>query len=51
MQDGILLAEIGLYSSLLQKSGSQPSLTSRAECTDFDAWKQKWGHLLGLFTL
>ncbi|KAH7305525.1 hypothetical protein B0I35DRAFT_112666 [Stachybotrys elegans] len=50
IQDEMRLAEILLYSTLLQNMGNRPTLTSRGECLNFDAWKQKWCHLLALPT-
>ncbi|KAH7144155.1 hypothetical protein B0J13DRAFT_622729 [Dactylonectria estremocensis] len=46
MQDGMLLAEILLCTILLQKLEGQTNLDSEGQCAEFQAWKQKWNHLL-----
>ncbi|CAJ2504750.1 Uu.00g121440.m01.CDS01 [Anthostomella pinea] len=50
MQDGMLVAEIMLYSTLHQKLSRQSYLGDGGECEEFLAWKQKWNHLLALST-
>ncbi|KAI0888515.1 uncharacterized protein GGS22DRAFT_156079 [Annulohypoxylon maeteangense] len=50
MQDGMLVAEIFLYSTLHQKLAHQSYLGDGGECKEFLAWKEKWNHLLGLST-
>ncbi|OTB10615.1 hypothetical protein K445DRAFT_322847 [Daldinia sp. EC12] len=50
MQDGMLVAEILLYSTLHQKLTHQSYLGDGGECKEFLAWKEKWSHLLGLPT-
>ncbi|KAI0376059.1 hypothetical protein F5Y04DRAFT_225637 [Hypomontagnella monticulosa] len=50
MQDGMLVAEILLYSSLHQKLANQSYLGDGSECKEFISWKDKWNHLLGLST-
>ncbi|KAM5380918.1 hypothetical protein ACJZ2D_003227 [Fusarium nematophilum] len=52
MQDGMLLAEIQLCTVLLQKleGAQQSTLDAEGQCTEFQAWKQKWGHLLSMPT-
>ncbi|KAF3011369.1 hypothetical protein E8E14_008590 [Neopestalotiopsis sp. 37M] len=50
MQDGMLVAEILLYSVLHQKLSRRSYLDSNGECEDFRAWKQKWNHLMSLST-
>ncbi|KAI2466299.1 hypothetical protein F4781DRAFT_424182 [Annulohypoxylon bovei var. microspora] len=50
MQDGMLVAEILLYSTLHQKLAHQSYLGDGGECKEFLSWKEKWNHLLGLST-
>ncbi|KAI1373174.1 hypothetical protein F4677DRAFT_462543 [Hypoxylon crocopeplum] len=50
MQDGMLVAEILLYSTLHQKLAHQSYLGDGGECKEFLSWKEKWDHLLGLST-
>ncbi|OTA56605.1 hypothetical protein K449DRAFT_437811 [Hypoxylon sp. EC38] len=50
MQDGMLVAEIFLYSALHQKLSHQSYLGDGRECKEFLSWKEKWNHLLGLST-
>ncbi|KAH9886583.1 hypothetical protein F4778DRAFT_774000 [Xylariomycetidae sp. FL2044] len=50
MQDGMLVAEILLYSTLHQKLGQQSYQGDGGECEEFLDWKQKWNHLLALST-
>lgn len=50
MQDGMLVAEIMLYSTLHQKLAHQSYLGNGGECKEFLSWKEKWNHLLGLPT-
>lgn len=47
MQDGMLVAEIMLYSTLHQKLAHQSYLGNGGECKEFLSWKEKWNHLLG----
>jgi hypothetical protein len=46
MQDGMLVAEILLYSVLHQKLSRRSYLDIHGECEEFKAWKQKWNHLM-----
>lgn len=46
MQDGMLVAEILLYSVLHQKLSRRSYLDTNGECDEFKAWKQKWNHLM-----
>ncbi|KAH6644938.1 hypothetical protein BKA67DRAFT_125189 [Truncatella angustata] len=50
MQDGMLVAEILLYSVLHQKLSRRSYLDTNGECDDFKVWKQKWNHLMSLST-
>ncbi|KAH6976435.1 hypothetical protein BKA56DRAFT_488152 [Ilyonectria sp. MPI-CAGE-AT-0026] len=50
MQDGMLLAEILLCTTLLQKLGGHTVLDREGQCVEFTAWKQKWNHLLSMPT-
>lgn len=50
MQDGMLVAEILLYSILHQKLTRRSYLDSGGECEEFKTWKQKWNHLMALST-
>ncbi|KAI0173048.1 hypothetical protein GGR52DRAFT_369858 [Hypoxylon sp. FL1284] len=50
MQDGMLVAEILLYSTLHQKLAHQSYLGDGGECQEFLSWKEKWKHLIGLST-
>ncbi|KAI1134587.1 hypothetical protein F5Y05DRAFT_406387 [Hypoxylon sp. FL0543] len=50
MQDGMLVAEIFLYSALHQKLAHQSYLGDGRECKEFLSWKERWNHLLGLPT-
>ncbi|KAK6206608.1 hypothetical protein LQW54_007560 [Pestalotiopsis sp. IQ-011] len=50
MQDGMLVAEILLYSILHQKLSRRSYLDANGECEDFRVWKQKWNHLMSLST-
>ncbi|KAI1810117.1 hypothetical protein GGS20DRAFT_580135 [Poronia punctata] len=50
MQDGMLVAEIMLYSILHQKILHESYPSDGGECEEFRAWKQKWNHLLTLPT-
>ncbi|KAK6082232.1 C6 zinc finger domain protein [Seiridium cupressi] len=50
MQDGMLVAEILLYSVLHQKLSRRSYLDANGECDGFKAWKQKWNHLMSLST-
>ncbi|KAF7554847.1 hypothetical protein G7Z17_g2589 [Cylindrodendrum hubeiense] len=50
MQDGMLLAEILLCTTLLQKLGTQAPLDPEGHCIEFAAWKDKWNHLLSMPT-
>ncbi|KAI8628504.1 hypothetical protein F5Y19DRAFT_142475 [Xylariaceae sp. FL1651] len=50
MQDGMLVAEIMLYSILHQKILQQSYPSNGGECEEFLAWKQRWKHLLALST-
>ncbi|KAI1298389.1 hypothetical protein F5Y03DRAFT_386692 [Xylaria venustula] len=50
MQDGMLVAEIMLYSILHQKLLQESYPSDGRECEEFRTWKQKWNHLLVLPT-
>ncbi|KAI0129693.1 hypothetical protein BJ170DRAFT_284705 [Xylariales sp. AK1849] len=50
MQDGMLVAEILLYSVLHQKLTRRSYLDTSGECEEFKGWKQKWNHLMSLST-
>ncbi|KAI1499221.1 hypothetical protein F5X99DRAFT_390668 [Biscogniauxia marginata] len=50
MQDGMLVAEIMLYSTLHQNLARHSYLRDCAECEEFLLWKQKWNYLLALPT-
>ncbi|KAI0601220.1 hypothetical protein F4775DRAFT_589908 [Biscogniauxia sp. FL1348] len=50
MQDGMLVAEIMLYSALHQKLVQRSYLDDSDECEEFISWKQKWNYLLALPT-
>ncbi|KAI1846429.1 hypothetical protein JX266_007634 [Neoarthrinium moseri] len=50
MQDGMLVAEILLYSVLHQKLARRSYLDANGECEEFKTWKQKWNHLMALST-
>ncbi|KAI1827319.1 hypothetical protein F4861DRAFT_493681 [Xylaria intraflava] len=50
MQDGMLVAEIMLYSTLHEKIFQEPYSNDGRECEEFRAWKQRWNHLLALPT-
>ncbi|KAI1760021.1 hypothetical protein GGR53DRAFT_526626 [Hypoxylon sp. FL1150] len=50
MQDGMLVAEIMLYSALHQKLARLSYLGDGRECAEFLSWKEKWNHLIGLPT-
>ncbi|RYC53673.1 hypothetical protein CHU98_g12537, partial [Xylaria longipes] len=47
MQDGMLVAEIMLYSILHQKILQESYPSDGRECEEFRTWKQRWNHLLG----
>ncbi|KAI0007557.1 hypothetical protein F4779DRAFT_591311 [Xylariaceae sp. FL0662B] len=50
MQDGMLVAEILLYSTLHRKLDHHTYISDGDECEEFLDWKQKWNHLLALST-
>ncbi|KAI8945326.1 hypothetical protein F4801DRAFT_594219 [Xylaria longipes] len=50
MQDGMLVAEIMLYSILHQKILQESYPSDGRECEEFRTWKQRWNHLLALPT-
>lgn len=50
MQDGMLVAEIMLYSTLHQKLLHESYTSDGRECEEFRTWKQRWNHLLTLPT-
>ncbi|KAI1323113.1 hypothetical protein F5Y16DRAFT_384692 [Xylariaceae sp. FL0255] len=50
MQDGMLVAEIMLYTILHRKLSRQSFPHDGRECEEFLAWKQRWNHLLTLST-
>ncbi|KAI1750717.1 hypothetical protein F4782DRAFT_240824 [Xylaria castorea] len=50
MQDGMLVAEIMLYSILHQKILQESYPSDGRECEEFHTWKQRWNHLLALPT-
>ncbi|KAK5633296.1 hypothetical protein RRF57_009011 [Xylaria bambusicola] len=47
MQDGMLVAEIMLYSILHRKLLQESYPNDGRECEEFRTWKQRWNHLLG----
>ena len=47
MQDGMIVAEIMLYSALHQKLSRRSYLDDSDECEEFLSWKHKWNYLLG----
>jgi hypothetical protein len=51
MEDGIEVAEISLYSTLLKLLELPVPLHANGICGEIDAWHQKWGHVLGISTL
>ncbi|KAI0811318.1 hypothetical protein GGR55DRAFT_95256 [Xylaria sp. FL0064] len=50
MQDGMIVAEIMLYSILHQKLLQESYPSDGRECEEFRSWKQRWNHLLALPT-
>ncbi|KAK8097839.1 uncharacterized protein PG998_013325 [Apiospora kogelbergensis] len=50
MQDGMLVAEVLLYSVLHSKLRKRSYLDAHGECSEFKTWKQKWNHLMALPT-
>ncbi|KAI5917825.1 hypothetical protein F4810DRAFT_716077 [Camillea tinctor] len=50
MQDGMIVAEIMLYSALHQKLSRRSYLDDSDECEEFLSWRQKWNYLLALPT-
>ncbi|KAI0509719.1 hypothetical protein F5B22DRAFT_615734 [Xylaria bambusicola] len=50
IQDGMLVAEIMLYSTLHRKLLQESYPSDGRECEEFRTWKQKWNHLLALPT-
>ncbi|KAJ1327370.1 transcriptional regulatory protein LEU3 [Microdochium nivale] len=48
VQDGILLAEVFLYSKLLAVLDKPPELDDTGDCDAFAAWRHEWRHLLAL---
>ncbi|KAK8014017.1 hypothetical protein PG990_007313 [Apiospora arundinis] len=50
MQDGMLVAEVLLYSVLHSKLRKRSYLDAHGECSEFKTWKQKWNHLMSLPT-
>ncbi|KAJ2991801.1 hypothetical protein NUW58_g2387 [Xylaria curta] len=50
MQDGMLVAEIMLYSILHEKLLQESYPSGGHECEEFRTWKQRWNHLLALPT-
>ncbi|KAI2633283.1 hypothetical protein GGS21DRAFT_519878 [Xylaria nigripes] len=50
MQDGMLVAEIMLYSTLHQKLYDESYPNDGRECEEFRAWKHRWSHVLTLPT-
>ncbi|ORY61657.1 uncharacterized protein BCR38DRAFT_38056 [Pseudomassariella vexata] len=50
MQNGMLVAEIMLYSVLHQKLNRRSYLDANSECEEFKSWKQRWNHLMSLPT-
>ncbi|KAI1152877.1 hypothetical protein F4825DRAFT_461534 [Nemania diffusa] len=50
MQDGMLVAEIMLYSILHEKLLQESYPSDGRECEEFRTWKQRWNHLLALPT-
>ncbi|KAI0204456.1 hypothetical protein F4808DRAFT_343049 [Astrocystis sublimbata] len=50
MQDGMLVAEIMLFSVLHEKLLQESYPSDGRECEEFRTWKQRWNHLLALPT-
>ncbi|KXJ85710.1 hypothetical protein Micbo1qcDRAFT_127588 [Microdochium bolleyi] len=48
VQDGILLAEVFLYSNLLAVLDKVPELSDDDDCNAFESWRHEWRHLLAL---
>ncbi|KAH7027215.1 uncharacterized protein B0I36DRAFT_136429 [Microdochium trichocladiopsis] len=48
VQDGILLAELFLYSILPTVLEKPPQLDVDGDCNEFAAWRHEWRHLLAL---
>lgn len=46
MHDGMLLSEILLYASLLQKLEKRHAPQYNPENLNFTAWEERWSHLL-----
>lgn len=47
VHEGMVVAEILLYTSLNRKLTHHSYLDANGECDEFSAWKQKWCHLFG----
>jgi hypothetical protein len=47
INEGMILAEILLYTALNRKLTLHSYLDSNGECEEFAIWKQKWVHLFG----
>lgn len=47
VDDGLILAEILLFSALYYKLGNFPPLDEDGRCEELSAWETKWKHLLG----
>ncbi len=47
VHEGMVVAEILLYTALNKKLTHHSYLDANGECDEFVAWKQKWCHLFG----
>lgn len=50
IQDGIVLAEIHLYSTLLKILKAPRPMPMSGKPKELSQWHEKWGHLLGMAT-
>ena len=48
VQDGVLLAEVSLYSTFLAVCGKAPQIDADHDCDGFAGWRDEWRHLLGM---
>jgi hypothetical protein len=48
VEDGIVFAEILLFSTLYHKLGDFPLLDEQGQCEELTACEDKWIHLLGI---
>lgn len=47
VHEGMIVAEILLYTALNRKVTLHSYLDTDGECEDFTSWKHKWVHLFG----